>query len=243
MNEISPPSSLTDQVVEVVRRAILSGELVPNELYSVNQLAERFEVSRTPVREGLLRLAEAGMVSFERNRGFRVLGSRASDVARVFQMRILLEVPATFFAAQEGKSVPFDELEDQLNGMSRAAEQDDRSTFWKFDTEFHSLLIGTPGNPELVKVVSDLRYKVSTKGISTVDGHRTLADVANEHRPIMEFVLKRDPAGAANAMREHLIATARILLATRPEEADAPRDPFDLILEADSWARAALDYL
>jgi DNA-binding GntR family transcriptional regulator len=91
---LAASASLTDRVVHELRESIRSGVLRPGELYSVYQLAEQLQVSRTPVREGLLRLAEAGMVRFERNRGFRVLRSAPADIAGIFHLRLLLEVPA-----------------------------------------------------------------------------------------------------------------------------------------------------
>ena len=62
MRVVAGTTSLTDQVMQAVREAIHSGELRPGELYSVYRLAERLQVSRTPVREAMLRLAEAGMI-------------------------------------------------------------------------------------------------------------------------------------------------------------------------------------
>ena len=72
---VLPPDapSLADAVAQAVRDGVAAGELVPDVTYSVYQLAELLGVSRSPVREALLRLAEVGLVRFERNRGFRVL--------------------------------------------------------------------------------------------------------------------------------------------------------------------------
>ena len=88
-------STLTTRALEALRAAIVDGRLVAGERYSVAQLAERFGVSRTPVREALLVLERQGVVRFERNRGVRVLETTAHDLEEVFALRLLLEVPAT----------------------------------------------------------------------------------------------------------------------------------------------------
>ena len=77
-----PPEapSLAEAVALAVREGIAAGELVPDVTYSVYQLADLLGVSRSPVREGMLRLAEAGLVEIRRNRGFRVLPPRAPDI-------------------------------------------------------------------------------------------------------------------------------------------------------------------
>src|SRR5919109_1592521 len=108
MRVTSPPTgprvgrapSLNDQVVEAVRAAIHSGDLAPGELYSAYQIADRLGVSRSPVREALLRLAETGLVRMERNRGFRIVAPAAHDIAEIFAVRLLLEVPASGQAAR-----------------------------------------------------------------------------------------------------------------------------------------------
>lgn len=92
--ELPGASSLTDQVADAVRAAVRSGDLTPGRLYSAYQMADLLGVSRSPVREALLRLAEAGMVALERNRGFRIAVPGAREIAEVFHLRLLLEVPA-----------------------------------------------------------------------------------------------------------------------------------------------------
>src|ERR1700733_6256472 len=100
LNRLSaPPASLTDQAVAAIREAVRDGALVPGQLYSAYQIAAYLGVSRSPVREALMRLAEAGMVSFERNRGFRIVLPGPRDIAEVFGLRLLLEVPAARQAA------------------------------------------------------------------------------------------------------------------------------------------------
>jgi DNA-binding GntR family transcriptional regulator len=92
--------SLNDRVYESIRDAIILGELAPGSLHSVYELAKILEVSRTPVREALVRLADQGMVRIERNRGARILQTSAHDLEEIYSIRLMLEVPATFRATQ-----------------------------------------------------------------------------------------------------------------------------------------------
>src|SRR5690349_1341274 len=93
---------LADSVVTEVRDRIRTRRLVPGATYSVYQLADELGVSRSPVREGLVKLAEAGVVRFRRNRGFQVLLPEPRDIAEIFAVRVALEVPAARRAATRG---------------------------------------------------------------------------------------------------------------------------------------------
>src|SRR6478672_598431 len=92
--------SLPDAVVDAVRAGITAGELVPDETYSVYQLADLLDVSRSPVREALVRLAEAGLVQINRNRGFRVVIPQARDIEEIIDIRLALEPAAARRAAE-----------------------------------------------------------------------------------------------------------------------------------------------
>src|SRR3954447_9245398 len=99
-----PPEapSLAEAVAQAVRDGIAAGELVPEETYSVYQLASLLGVSRSPVREGMLRPAEAGLVAVRRSRGLQVLPPRAQAIAEIIEIRLALEPAAARKAALRG---------------------------------------------------------------------------------------------------------------------------------------------
>src|SRR5947207_2087752 len=85
---IVTPASIREQVRDQVKAMVLSGELAPGELFSVNQLADRFQISRTPAREAALELVRDGLLTVERNRGFRVVAPSAQALDEIFEIRI-----------------------------------------------------------------------------------------------------------------------------------------------------------
>jgi DNA-binding GntR family transcriptional regulator len=204
-------SSLTDQVVEAVREAIRAGQLRPGQLYSVYQLADQLQISRTPVREGLLRLAEAGMIEIARNRGFRVLDRDHTDVAEVFHLRLLLEIPAVRRAARRVDDALLAGLHEELAAM-RTAALDGDTRFMRHDQRFHARMLAAGGNRKLVELVNNLRDITTTLGASTTEKSRTLSDIADEHEPILAAIAARDADAAAIAVRSHLAHTARLLI-------------------------------
>jgi DNA-binding GntR family transcriptional regulator len=222
--------SLTEQVIRSVREAIHSGELRPGELYSVYRLAAQLNVSRTPVREAMLRLAETGMVRFERSRGFRVLRSDPKEIAEVFQLRLLLEVPAARIAARRADPALIEAMRAELGAMREAAGEHDEPRFMRHDRAFHDLLLAAGTNRRLAGIVGGLRDATMTLGASTVDRSRSLSDIAAEHEPILAALEAGDADAAAEAMRAHVAHTGELLLAQAAAENGIAADPEDIDL-------------
>lgn len=216
MRRVENAPNLTQQVVDSLRHSILTGELPPGSLCSVYQLADRLGVSRTPVREAVVRLAEAGMVAFERNRGIRILTTSAHDLQEVFQLRLLLEVPAARRAAAHAGPAGSDGLrvlESELTLMRAAAARHDQVSFVGHDRALHDQVLRTAGNTNLLRIVRQLRDVTMTLGATTVDRSRTLADIAEEHAPIVAAMRAGDGRAAAEAMAGHIAHTGELLLA------------------------------
>jgi DNA-binding GntR family transcriptional regulator len=211
-------STLTSRALDALRAAIVDGRLAAGERYSVAQLAERFGVSRTPVREALLVLERQGVVRFERNRGVRVLETTAHDLEEVFALRLLLEVPATRRACELLEDQDIAALERELGAMQRLAAAGDEGAFMAHDKRFHEIVLARSGNRRLTAIVSQLRDHVRFRGASTVGRSRDMQAIIGEHVAILEALRARDGPAAARAMGDHLRTTGSLLLA----QEDAP---------------------
>lgn len=228
----APADSLADQVVAAIRAAVRDGTLQPGRLYSAYQIASYLGVSRSPVREALMRLAEAGMVTFERNRGFRIVIPGAADIAEVFQLRLLLEVPAARRAATRPPADLVAGLEAELAQMRAAAASHDEPLFMQHDQRLHRLILAAAGNVRLATLVDNLRDATRTLGASTADRSRDLADIAAEHVPIVDAIAAGDAAAAGTAMSYHVSHTGKLLVRQAAAGGQADADAL--------WASAAL---
>jgi DNA-binding GntR family transcriptional regulator len=236
MRPILGRDSLVGRVGEALRDAIDSGALRAGELHSANEIAEQLGVSRTPVREALLVLADAGMVQLERNRGFRVLQRSPEHIAEVFQLRLLLEVPAAWYAAARAGPELAARLRAQLDAMHAAAAAGDEQLVARLDRGFHELVLNVSQNRTLTSTVAGLRDRLLAVGASTADRSRSLADIAQEHEPILAALSARDPDAAAAALVYHLRHTGMLLTAQVAAEngADVPARALAL-LEQDRY--------
>jgi DNA-binding GntR family transcriptional regulator len=205
--------SLAAKVSRTIRDAIITGELVPGTRHSVHELAQLMQVSRTPVRESLIGLADQGMVRFERNRGVVILPTTVHDLEEVFSLRLLLEVPATYRATTLISSVELTRLRNALNAMRGETTATPTRERLVRDAKFHGVIMQASGNNRLAGFVDTLRDIQMVRGASTAGKTRTTEAIFAEHLAIFERVEARDADGAAAAMREHIADSAKLLLA------------------------------
>ncbi|WP_165494939.1 GntR family transcriptional regulator [Actinomadura roseirufa] len=206
--------SLKDRVYSTIRDAIVMGELVPGSRHSVYQLAEKLNVSRTPVREALLKLADQGMVEFQRNRGVVILATTIHDLEEVFSLRLLLEVPATFRAVRLMTPARLDELRTALDDLKETAESPEPTAkeHLERDARFHRVLLEASGNLRLVNIVDTMRDVQMVRGVWTAGTTRDLSTIWEEHSKVFRCAERGDAHGAARAMADHISGTARLLL-------------------------------
>lgn len=214
------PTSLTERTIEAVRDGVRNGTFVPGELYSVYRLADELGVSRSPVREALLRLAETGMVAIERNRGFRVVLPGARELAEIMAVRLALEVPAAARAARLASSEDHAALRAEREAMEQAVAAEDEGAFLLHDQRLHGLLLDLAGNSHTTRIIENLRDATRLVGLSTMKNSRSLDEVYREHLPIVSAVERGDGRAAGEAMRRHLESTGRLLLREAAGEND-----------------------
>jgi DNA-binding GntR family transcriptional regulator len=224
VRQVRQSATVNEQVLEALRAAVITGELPPGTLHSVHTLAGQLGVSRTPVREALIKLAQLGMVRFERNRGVRILQTSLHDLEEVFALRLLLEVPAARRAVLLLTPGTRRELRQVYAAMEKAASAGDEYRVWEHDRQFHRVLLEASGNTRLAEYVDSLRDLVLSSGVSSAQRSRSLEHILAEHHAVLERVEAGDADGAAEAMRRHILRTAELLVAqeagTEPGQVD-----------------------
>lgn len=216
-------TTATDRVFALLRERIVGGELAAGSQHSIYRLAEQLDVSRTPVREAVLRLADLGLVEIERNRGVRVRGVSVADVREVFELRLLLEVPAAARAARADDALR-DALARNVEATRAHGEAGSEAAFTAVDRDFHGLVAATVGNARLEAEVARLRDSIQARGVSTFGRSRPLTEVADEHAAVADAIVRGEPREAAARMADHLVRTATLLMGqvARPGETVDP---------------------
>lgn len=218
--------SLAEQVISEVRRAVHTGVMVPGRLYSVYQVADRLNVSRSPVREALLRLEEAGLVQVERNRGFRIVLPHPREIVEIFGVRLALELPAVRRVCGAEPTELGESLRATVEEMAAAVDAGDETLFFHLDQALHDHILVAAGNSRARAIVGGLRDTMRILGTSTDDRSRSLRQVHQEHEPIVAAIVAADAEDAVRAMRAHLTNTGLILAG---QAARAQGTPVDVV--------------
>lgn len=204
--------SLATGAYNRVREAILTGELRPNEQLVEAELAKWLEVSRTPLRESLIRLASEGLV-ISRRRGWVVREYTPQEVTEIHEVRAALEGMAVFIAAERASDeqiVHIDEFHSSQNREALAASPG--AYLVEYNDAFHEEIVAMAANDrlrEFIRVNRDFffTYRIA-KLYSEEEAHSSLAG----HDQIIEALRERDGDRGEAAARQHILEARDAIL-------------------------------
>ncbi|MFD3919524.1 FCD domain-containing protein [Streptomyces sp. NPDC058595] len=201
--------SVRGQILDALRTALVSGELVPGEVYSGPALGERFGVSATPVREAMQQLVLEGAVEVVPNRGFRVAERTARDLSELAEVRALIEGPVILSLARTVAADRWAPLRPLAEATVTAAARGDLAAYADHDRAFHAALLGLSGNRQLVLTADGLHRRAQWQ---LAGGPRSLraalvADAA-EHSALLDALIAGDLPVVRSLVREHFTGGA-----------------------------------
>jgi DNA-binding GntR family transcriptional regulator len=213
------PTSAADRVYAYVKHGIISRRFGTEELLAEGQIAEALAVSRTPVREGLLRLEAEGLVKLLPKRGVLVVAVTADEVRDVLETRRLVEVHAVRKIAQAGSSSQLlATLADHLAEMHRTMSQRDTAAYVLADRAFHAEIVHAAGNEILIHLYSSLRDRQLRMGVANLLDHNDsrgnvarMRTTLSEHQAIVEAISRGSLRACDAAVNHHLDTTEAVL--------------------------------
>jgi DNA-binding GntR family transcriptional regulator len=198
--------SVVDDVHEAILERIVAGELPPGTRLRQEALADELGVSRTPLREALVRLASEGLVEFMPNRGATVARRDFSDMQQAWRARLVIEPGAARLAAEQGDADAIERLRENIRRQRGVAE--DVTTSFGLNREFHLTLVRASGNAHLAQFAELLwltRIGVPIFARQARDREQILA-WADEHEGITKAVAAGQAARAERLTRDHIAA-------------------------------------
>jgi DNA-binding GntR family transcriptional regulator len=218
-------STKADDIALVIEEAIVSGELAPGTVLRQEQLSEQFQVSRTPIREALRRLAALGLVDFVPNRGVRVRMISREELHEAFLVRAELEGLATELAAERMTAEDLAELEQAERRFSRTSQElrarepgEERRSImgdWiRANHAFHDVIYRAADAPFIERLAKEARRNFSGPAV-WAPGDRSLDDLYlkndRQHRAIREALAAGSTGGARELAREHVLSSFHLL--------------------------------
>ncbi|MFT3780287.1 MAG: GntR family transcriptional regulator [Ottowia sp.] len=200
-------SNLTDRAYLIVRRLILERELSGGEVLVEGRLAERLNMSRTPLREALLRLEGEGLLMRANARSYAVRRITASHYFQCLQVRERLESQAVSLAMGR---VPAEEVQRLRAAILALDSTQQGSSHWQVDDQIHGMFARACGNEMLAETIAHLR--VLCRLFEVVDPFARIEEDRGEHLAILDAYEAGDVRAAAEAVVQHLRQLARYTL-------------------------------
>lgn len=202
------PDSLTDRVYDAIRDAIITQRLPPGARVSEARLADQLEVSKTPVREALLRLAHIGLIESDGRRGGRVPLPSPENLRSAYDYREGLEAQSARLAAERRKETDRVEIERLAQDCLARARRGDIDGFRSLDREFHRQVSVSAHSDFLMRQANDAYDLTWTLRLRDAASAEHAATCAEQHVEIAAAIASQDAAAADAFMRAH-ISTVR----------------------------------
>lgn len=205
--------SQTSRAYEELRRRILENEMPAGTQYLEQTLADELGMSRTPVREALIRLSDERLVEVKPRHGARVLPVSASDMGEIYELLTSLEAIAARRVAERGLSnAQLKRFDDALAGMDQALERNDLNAWSSHDRDFHNAIVELSGNKRLAQVVAMFRDQAHRARMQTLTLRPKPVQSNRDHAALVTAIRNRDGAAAFEIHRRHRMEAGRMLL-------------------------------
>lgn len=192
----------SDRVYDELVAAIRDLRLAPGEALSEVELAERLGVSRTPLREAIARLVDAGLVVVVPQVGTRVALIRLNEVDEARFVRENLEV-AAFAAACELTELDTTHLRALLDEQRASCDRGDLESFFRADEALHAYIFTLSGYPGAWQAVQRMKLQLDRLRRLSLPETATTRELIDEHRMIVDALEARDVPGGQAAIRRH----------------------------------------
>ncbi|MER8032572.1 GntR family transcriptional regulator [Streptomyces bauhiniae] len=218
-HKAEPLGSVRERVLAALRQDIIAGRLAPGDRLVERELADRYGVSRVPVREAIRALVGEGFVLFESARRTVVRRLTPDDVRELFELREALEVYAAGLAASRATPEALAELRDLLAEAATATKAGEAEAITDVNTRFHDRILAMTGNGLLISVLEPVDGRLRWLTRRNAEWPQLLT----EHQDLYAAIASGDPdrarAHALGHVRANYRSTVRHLFGEESEEA------------------------
>lgn len=216
---ITGRDGLPDAIARALREAIFEGHFAPNERLHQDEIAQRFKVSRVPVREALAKLVTEGLAVQLFNKGIRVAPLTRADFQDIMEMRFFLEPHALRLSAPHLSGKDYDEAEEILEQVRSVGTATEAAVLhWMF----HNRLYGRSGRPRLLGQISSLQLAINRYVLPIWRDVGLSADWDDSHREIVDALRAGDIDKAAGLTGDQINEAMRRMLDRFPAAAQIP---------------------
>ncbi|MGI9483575.1 MAG: GntR family transcriptional regulator [Hyphomicrobiales bacterium] len=200
----NPRRSLVDTAYEEMRTRIFEGDWQPGYQALEEAIARDLKMSRTPVREALIRLEREGLVEILPRRGMRVVAISATDMREIYEVVTVLESEAAARIARMNPSQDYlKPLQAAVDGMEEALGKNDLSSWAKADEAFHHGLLRLSGNSRLAQMAMSVQDRIKRARLATLNDRPLPYRSNDDHRALIEAIFSGDVEAARRIHTQH----------------------------------------
>ncbi len=198
---------LADRIYEQLKADIITCKYQPGDSLTEIEMANKFNVSRTPIREVCNRLLKEDLLHSIPYKGYIVSPVNLQDLHELYQIRLVLEPYAAEMAARNPSPRFLEALRENLRTEQKYSQHDDFVNFIEADLDFHQLIAEGCGNRRLTRIISDLRNQIERLVYLIYEHYGPYDGVAfDDHHDIVRAIEGRDSAEAGELMTRHVEA-------------------------------------
>jgi DNA-binding GntR family transcriptional regulator len=209
---------LHDQVAKRLRGLIQSGQMKPEERLNEIELAERFGISRTPLREAIKILATEGLLELLPNRGARVARFSEEEVDDMLVVLAALEATAGELAA---RNITPGELADLVRlhaRMTRAYDAQHIAEYFELNRLIHESIMRASGNATLAGIYATLSGRIQRARFAAHKTPEQWEEAMRDHHAMLELLRVRDGEALGRLLRAHVLSKKAVIIATFGKE-------------------------
>ncbi|SEA38469.1 transcriptional regulator, GntR family [Desulfuromusa kysingii] len=204
--------TLREKILETIRDAILKGDLKPGEKVAEPELAERFGISRTPIREAFRQLESEGYLTVVPRKGAVVAALSEKDVQEYYAVKSILEGYAAELAAENLSEKELAKLISINERLKRLATEGDVKTFYKVHHEFHDTFLKAADNSKLYELINQLGQKFTRLRMASLSVEGRMAISVAEHDKLLKAFHDHDGKAAENLIKKTAAIGGKVLL-------------------------------
>lgn len=201
-------STLSQSISKALSEDIVGGRLPPGYKLDEQMLAERFNVSRTPVRDALHDLATTRLVEYRPRKGFSVAHIDTTSLDDMFEASTEIECMCARLCALRASSTNRARLEQIFHEGEAAAAAGDAKLYAELDQKFHAAIYAGTHNDTIAGIAAALRQRLAPFRQRVFFSAERIGTSAAEHKTIIEAILAQDKVAAETAMRKHTARAA-----------------------------------
>ncbi len=194
-----------DVIYKDLKSKLLNGKFKANEVLKEENLAEKYKVSRTPVREALQILVKEGFLTHRRKIGYIVKPLTKNELKEIVGIRSVLESYAARITTENYDENLINKLEKLVEKTENALRNNDLQKFYKYNCEFHLELYKSSGNKKLIEIIENLRENFQRYTRLLLNIENMPYESLKDHKLMIQAMKEKDPEEVEKIVKEHIL--------------------------------------